>query len=208
MIARPFAGQALSNPAHWRDNAACSLLSRVGPMLHLAILRHAEAMPLAEAGDHERALSPSGREMAERMGRYFRNAELVPDLTLVSPARRTRETFEGLEQGAAQKFKVDFVPALYSASLETLVALVADQPKEVKFLLVIGHNPGLAEFANGLVGKGKKAELAKMRDQFPTPCLALIDFDVKSWKKAALGHGRLEVFLTRAALAKSSAGEA
>ncbi len=176
-------------------------------MLNLAILRHAEAMPLAEGGDIERALSPAGREMAERMGRYFRDAQLVPDLALVSPARRARETFEGLEQGAAQKFKAEFVPALYSASRETLEALLAEQPKEVKFLLVIGHNPGLAEFANALVGKGKKAELVKMRDHFPTPCLALIDFDVKSWKKAALGHGRLEAFLTRAALTKSAAGD-
>lgn len=176
-------------------------------MLQLAILRHADAMPLAEGGDLERALSSSGYEMAERMGRYFRDAALVPDLALVSPARRTRETFEGLELGAARKFKADFVAALYSASLETLEAILADQPKEVNFLLLIGHNPGLAELANRLVEKGKKAELMKMRDHFPTPCLALIDFDAKSWKKAALGHGRLEVFLTRAALAKSAAGE-
>lgn len=176
-------------------------------MLHLAILRHAEAMPLAEGGDLERALSPSGREMAERMGRYFRDAELVPDLTLVSPARRTRETFEGLEQGAAQKFKCDIVPALYNASLETLEAILADQPKEVKFLLIIGHNPGLAELANALAGKGKKGGLAKLREHFPTPCLAIIDFDVKSWKKVTPGRGRLERFVTRGALAKSPADE-
>ncbi len=176
-------------------------------MLRLAILRHAEAVPLAEAGDLERGLSASGREMAERMGRYFREAELAPDLALVSPARRTRETFERLEHGAAQKFKLDAVPALYNASIETLEAILADQPKEMKFLLVIGHNPGLAEFANALAGKGKKAELAKMREHFPTPCLALIDFDAKSWKKALPGHGRLERFISRGALAKLPAGE-
>ncbi|QXX76354.1 histidine phosphatase family protein [Methylovirgula sp. HY1] len=177
-------------------------------MLHLAILRHAEALPLAEGGDLDRALSPAGYEMAERMGRYFRSANLIPDLALVSPALRTRETLEALEQGAAQKFKAEVVPALYSASLETLEAILADQPKEISFLLLIGHNPGLAELANRLVAQGKKAELTKMRDHFPTPCLALIDFDVKSWKKAALGHGRLEVFLTRVALTKFAAGEA
>ncbi|MGB8277321.1 MAG: histidine phosphatase family protein [Methylovirgula sp.] len=176
-------------------------------MLRLAILRHAEAVPLAESGDLDRALSPSGRDMSERMGRYFRDTKLEPDLTLVSPARRTRETFEELERGAAQKFKLDVVPALYNASLETLEAIVAAVPKEVKFLLIIGHNPGFAEFANALAGKGKKTELAKMREHFPTPCLALIDFDVKSWKKVVPGRGHLEIFLTRGALAKSPAGE-
>jgi phosphohistidine phosphatase len=176
-------------------------------MLHLAILRHAEAVPLAAGGDLERTLSLSGREMAERMGSYFREADFAPDLTLVSPARRTRETFEGLEQGAEQKFKFEIVPALYNASLETLEAILADQPKEVKFLLIIGHNPGLAEFANALAGKGKKGELAKLREHFPAPCLAIINFDVKSWKKITPGRGRLKHFVTRGALAKSSADE-
>jgi phosphohistidine phosphatase len=172
-------------------------------MLRLAILRHAEAVPLAAGGDLDRPLSPSGRDMAERMGRYFREAKFKPDLALVSPARRTRETFEGLEAGAKEDFKVEYVPALYNADLETLEAIVAEAAKEVRFLLLIGHNPGFAELANALAGKGKKSELAKMREHFPTPCLALIDFDGKSWKKAVPSDGRLELFLTRAALAKA-----
>ncbi|HEY1735019.1 MAG TPA: histidine phosphatase family protein [Methylovirgula sp.] len=176
-------------------------------MLRLAILRHAEAQPLTEAGDLERPLSNSGRDMAERMGRYFREAKLVPELSLVSPARRTRETFEGLEKGAGQTFPVEYEAALYNAALETLDEVVTATPKDVKFLLIVGHNPGFAEFANALAGEGKKTELSKMRTNFPTPCLAVIDFDVKSWKKAVAGEGRLDIFLTRNALAKAIAGE-
>jgi phosphohistidine phosphatase len=176
-------------------------------MLRLAILRHAEAAPLAEGGDLERPLTSSGRAMAESMGRYFRSEKLRPDLVFVSPSRRTCETFEGLENGAGQKFKMEFVPALYNASTETLEAIVQALPKDVKFGLLIGHNPGFAELANLFAGKGKKAELAKMREHFPAPCLAVIDFEVKSWEKAAHGHGRLEIFLTRAALAKYVAGK-
>lgn len=175
-------------------------------MLRLAILRHAEAVPIAEGGDPERPLTSAGRGMAERMGRYFRNSDLVPDFVLVSPALRARQTFEGLEHSAGRMFKVEVVPALYNASIEMLAAIVAEVPSEIKFLLLIGHNPGFAEFANVLAGSGKKAELAKMRDHFSTPCLALIDFDVKSWSKAMTGNGHLEIFLTRAALAKLPAG--
>jgi phosphohistidine phosphatase len=177
------------------------------PMLRLALLRHAEALPLAEGGDIERVLSPSGREMAERMGRYFSDARLEPDLALVSPARRTRETLEGLERGLGRKLDAEFVPALYNASLETLVEMIAEQPKNRKIVLAIGHNPGFAELANVLAGKGKKADLAKMREHFPAPCLALIAFDVKSWHKIAPGEGELEIFLTRGALAKLAPGE-
>jgi phosphohistidine phosphatase len=171
-------------------------------MLRLAILRHAEAVPLAGGGDADRELSQSGRALAERMGRYFRDAGFKPDLALVSPSKRTRETFEALERGAGETFAVDYVPALYSASLATLEDVLAGAPKEVRFLLLVGHNPGLAEFANALAGKGKKSELARMRGHFPTPCLAVMDFDAKSWKKAGRGEGRLEYFVTRGALAK------
>jgi len=171
-------------------------------MLRLAILRHAEAVPLAGGGDADRELSQSGRALAERMGRYFRDAGFKPDLALVSPSKRTRETFEAVERGAGETFAVDYVPALYSASLATLEDVLAGAPKEAQFLLVVGHNPGLAEFANALAGKGKKSQLVRMRGHFPPPCLAVIDFDAKSWKKAGRGEGRLEYFVTRGALAK------
>ena len=171
-------------------------------MLRLAILRHAEAVPLAGGGDVERELTPAGRTMAERMGRYFRRQGFKPDLTLVSPSKRTRQTFEAMQRGAEEKFEVSFLPDLYSASLSTLEDLLADAPKEAKFLLLIGHNPGLAEFANALAGKGKRSELARMRGHFPTPCLAVIDFDAKNWKKVERGEGKLEYFITRRALAK------
>jgi phosphohistidine phosphatase len=177
-------------------------LSPSHSMLRLAILRHAEAVPLAQGGDADRELSPSGRDLAERMGRYFRKVGFKPDLTLVSPSKRTRETFDALERGAGEKFAIEYAPDLYQATLPALEELLAEAPKETKFLLIIGHNPGLAEFANALAGKGKKSELARMRGHFPTPCLAVIDFDAKSWKKAVRGEGTLEYFITRGALAK------
>jgi phosphohistidine phosphatase len=171
-------------------------------MLRLAILRHAEAVPLTDDSDAERELTPGGWEMAERMGRYFRDAGLRPDLVLVSPAKRAKETFAGLERGAGETFTVDYVPRLYSADLRTLEEVVAEAPADAKFLLIVGHNPGLAELAHVLAGRGSKAELARMRGNFPAPALAVIDFDVDLWQKARRAEGQLEHFVTRQALAK------
>ena len=136
------------------------------------------------------------------MGRYFRDAGLRPDLALVSPAKRAKETFRGLERGAGVTFTVDFVGKLYSADLRTLEEVVAEAPGDAKFLLLVGHNPGLAELAHVLAGHGSKAELARMRGNFPAPALAVIDFDVDVWQKARRGVGQLEHFVTRHALAK------
>lgn len=171
-------------------------------MLRLAILRHAEAVPLTDESDAERELTPSGRDMAERMGRYFHDTGLKPNLALVSPAKRAKETFEGLERGAGETYAVDYLPDLYSADLRTLEDVIAEAPPGAKFLLLIGHNPGLAELALVLAGRGNKAELARMRGYFPAPALAVIDFDVESWRKARRGDGQLEHFVTRQALAK------
>jgi phosphohistidine phosphatase len=171
-------------------------------MLRLAILRHAEAVPQGAGADIERILTDAGRDMAERMGSYFRDEGLEPDLALVSPSARTRETFEGLQHGAKQQFKVEFPAALYNATSGGIADLIADAPDEAKFLLIVGHNPGFAELAVALAGKGKKAELAKLREHFPTPCLAVVDFEAKNWRKAVKSEGRLEYFVTRGALAK------
>jgi phosphohistidine phosphatase len=171
-------------------------------MLRLAILRHAEAVPLTDDSDAERELTPAGWEMAERMGRYFRDAGLRPDLALVSPAKRAKETFAGLERGAGETFTVDYVPRLYSADLRTLEDVVAEAPADAQFLLLVGHNPGLAELAHVLAGRGNKAELARMRGNFPAPALAVIDFDVDLWQRARRTEGQLEHFVTRQALAK------
>jgi phosphohistidine phosphatase len=171
-------------------------------MLRLAILRHAEAVPHGTMADKERPLTQAGRDMSERMGRYFRDEGLEPDLALVSPSVRTRQTFEGLLHGAKGEFKAEHPADLYNATCEELESLIAEAPDGVKFLLIIGHNPAFAELANVLAGKGKKSELAKMRGHFPTPCLAVIDFEGKHWAKAARGEGRLAYFITRGALAK------
>src|SRR5262249_31593143 len=149
--------------------------------------------------DKERPLTEAGRDMSERMGRYFRDEGFKPDLALVSPSVRTRETFEGFSRGAKREFAVEFLSELYHATVEELEQLIAQPRDEVKFLLIVGHNPGFAELAVALAGKGKKSELAKLRSHFPTPSVAIIDFETKNWAKALAGEGRLEYFVTKGA---------
>ena len=45
-----------------------------------------------------------------------------------------------------------------------------------------------------LAGHGNKAELARMRGNFPAPALAVIDFDVDIWQKARRGDGPTRTF--------------
>lgn len=168
-------------------------------MLRLLLLRHAEAV--ARAGtDIERQLAERGRAGAARIGAYFRKAQLAPDLALVSPARRTCETLEIVEKELPQKPVRRLEPSLYNATLGALENLLEDVPQSVKTLLIVGHNPSVAEFAFARAKDGDSAGLADMRQHFPAPCLAVIDFHQDDWGEVAAGPGRLDRFVTLASL--------
>jgi len=174
-------------------------------MLRLALLRHSEAHPHAAGGDRERLLTKDGRAMAARMGQYCHAMHLVPDYALISPAQRTRETFDFFaeELGAAIGQKNSVVdPALYNATSTTIKALVASMASEHKVILVVGHNPGIAEAALALSGSGDRAMLAEMRSHFPAPALAVIDFQIDTWAEMAAGTGQLQHFVTKTVLAE------
>ncbi len=168
-------------------------------MLRLILLRHAEAVSRA-ATDLERRLADAGRAGAARMGAYLRKSGIVPDLAIVSPAVRARETFEIVEQQLPHRPKHRLEPSLYNASLEAIHALLAQVPDHVRTLLIVGHNPSVAEFACALAGDGDRNGLAGMRRSFPAPCLVVIDFRETEWRDIDEGHGWLDRFVTLASL--------
>ena len=173
-------------------------------MLRLLLLRHAEAAPAAGASDIDRRLTPGGKAGAARFGAYMDATGLAPELTLVSPAQRALETLGEIEQAFSRRLPSVKAPALYNAKRPTIAALIAKTPAAVGVLLIIGHNPGLAETAVVLARRGDCADLARVRAQFPAPCLAIIDFDEADWRTASCGEGRLARFLTLANLQEST----
>ncbi|MFC6049925.1 SixA phosphatase family protein, partial [Methylobacterium hispanicum] len=87
------------------------------------------------------------------------------------------------------------VPALYEAGAAQILEVVRGAPDNAGTLLVVGHNPGLQDFATEAVGSGSKADRRRLATQFPTAALAVIDFEVGGWDEVASGTGRLERFV-------------
>jgi len=169
-------------------------------MLRLILLRHSKATAHVASGDAERALNRRGQKDARHIGEYLRAVKLFPDLALTSPARRARETLEIALGALAGEISSVEKKEFYLAEPETLLAVVKDTPKDVGTLLLVGHNPGIADFANALAGTGELRARAAMGMSFPTTALAIIDFDLKQWADADFGRGRLERFVTPATL--------
>jgi phosphohistidine phosphatase len=153
-------------------------------MQRLILLRHGKAESVAASGgDFERGLTERGRRDAALMGQVLAEAGFVPDLAVVSPARRAKETWEA----AAPAFpgaRCSHSRLLYLASAEQLAQTAAEAADPVHCLIIVGHNPGLHEFAMALCLQQGAGD-AGLLSTFPTAAAAVFAID-------AAGRARLE----------------
>jgi phosphohistidine phosphatase len=168
-------------------------------MRQLLLLRHAKSSwDDASTPDRDRPLNARGRRSAAIMREAMRDLGLIPDVVLVSTARRTMETLEVLEPWDESPL-VDPMDSLYLANPLQLTAALHGVPETVRSVLLIGHNPGMHDLAMGLAGpaamRGGGENERALAAAFPTGALA--EFVVAgSWWDLREGGGRLVRFLT------------
>lgn len=163
-------------------------------MLKLLLLRHAKAIHSSQYDDFDRPLIEKGKEQATLLGGYIAGQRYKPEQALVSSARRTQETWEIVKEYTGHT-RAEFLPDLYLASPERILAAIRKTAAQVSTLLVVGHNPGIAFLATSLAGSGEEAWRQEMRSKFPTCAFAVISFDFDDWMDIASGRGRLEHFV-------------
>ena len=163
-------------------------------MRRLILLRHAKSDRPAGVPDRERPLNGRGRRAAPAVGAHLAGEGLAPDLALVSPARRTQETWEAVAAvlGGPQ---ARTVPEIYEAPWKDILAAVRAAPDEAATLMVVGHNPGVGDLAGALAGEGPRKLLSRLASEFPTAAYAVIDFDAETWAALEPGRGRLDRFV-------------
>ncbi len=138
------------------------------------------------------------------MGQWLKAQKLKPDLVLCSTATRVSETLALLQPNLPPETPVKSLEALYMAlprEILTVLAKVKEKDK-VETLMVIGHNPGIGSLAHWLAGQGDKRALERMKEKFPTGAIAVIDFDISSWRDLDGEQGNLRQFMTPRELAK------
>ena len=68
--------------------------------------------------------------------------------------------------------------------------------REPDCVMLVGHNPGIADLANWLCQPGKSEQRAALARKFPTSAVAVIDFEGEDWGEADAEVGRLVAFIT------------
>ncbi|HWA30558.1 MAG TPA: histidine phosphatase family protein [Rhizomicrobium sp.] len=170
-------------------------------MRRLLLLRHAKAVQDSGEGDFARVLNERGRKDSALMGRALDTHGYIPDLVVCSSARRTTETWELLSPELARVPRVEFAKGLYLASPKAMVTEIQDTDGGIKTLMLVGHNPGIAETAVRLArkpaSKSEAKKLDEMREKYPTCALAVLDFEVESWSDVTGGGILLEFIRPR-----------
>jgi phosphohistidine phosphatase len=154
-------------------------------MRRLTLMRHADARwKDAAISDLERSLSRRGAAAAELMARRLLELELVPDLVLVSPARRTQQTAEIVARELAlPPRRVQREDGLYLATCTDLLALVQRTGPRIGHLLVVAHNPGVSELVQHLLPQDERGGLG-------TAALCSMGFECEGWPGISPGAVR------------------
>jgi phosphohistidine phosphatase len=156
-------------------------------MRRLILMRHAKSAwddPLLD--DHDRPLNGRGRVSARVLGDWLRAQGYMPDMVLSSTSVRTRETFARLKITC----DAQFTGALYHASAERMMEVLQGATGEC--VLMLGHNPGIAWFAQSLVAAPPPHP--RFYD-YPTCATLVAGFDARSWEAVTPGSGVAKAFV-------------
>ncbi|SEG75874.1 SixA phosphatase family protein [Marinobacterium lutimaris] len=157
-------------------------------MKQLTLIRHAKSSwDNPQLSDFERPLNARGLRDLPTMAERVRAKELIPDHLLYSSALRTSLTAR--ELAAALDLPESHclaVPEMYEACWETLLNLLQGQPDSRTHLMLVGHNPGIAELAACLCGTAPQ--------HFPTSCVQHLILNVLSWSELAESCGTSQWF--------------
>lgn len=161
-------------------------------MRQLILIRHAKA----EAGtnDRQRALTRRGLVDAAAVGQLLAEAGSRPDQALVSPAVRARQTWDRVRAGLDGPVPLVIEEDIYRNRVDLLFELVQQLPAELGSVVLVGHNPAMAEFGYLLDdGAGDPAARAELLAGYPTSAVASFGLDL-AWDRLVAGSATLLSF--------------
>ena len=153
-------------------------------MLTLYLLRHAKSSWADESmRDFDRPLANRGREDCAVIGRFIEEKGIDFDLVLVSTAARTRETIALVKDRAKFQAEVRYDERIYEAITAQLLEVISQVENDRQSVLLVGHNPGIADLLALLTGE---------HHQVTTATFAKIELNASVWSANLANAGTLD----------------
>ena len=141
----------------------------------LTIVRHAKSSwKESSLSDRKRPLNRRGERDAPVMGRRIHEHGIRPSLIITSPAKRAWTTAKIIAREI--NYPLEFLQredGLYLASLDEILDTIVAQDNGFNNLMIVGHNPGLTDFANFLV--------PGLTNNLPTAGVVSVEIDRDDW---------------------------
>lgn len=140
-------------------------------MKTLYLMRHADTETVQPDGsDHGRLLTDKGRKQATAVRDFLQTCPFPPGHALASDSSRTKETATIVKKG-----NILFSRDLYLAPAAKLLGILQSIEQIHDHVLVVAHNPGIAELALHLSSENPEAE------DFPPATIAVFTIEADDW---------------------------
>ncbi len=146
----------------------------------LLLFRHAKSAWPENVADFDRPLAPRGMKAAPKMAAFLADADLIPDVALVSSARRAQQSWS-LAQSYFPGCVLQVLPDIYEADPETLMALIRAYGGAARKLMLLGHSPGLEGLALEVMRPNGGEDEQRLAAKFPTAGVAVFDLEIANW---------------------------
>ena len=157
-------------------------------MKQLSIIRHAKSAT-TDGMDRERPLNDRGERDFKLMGQFLAAQNIKIEYVVCSTAARARATFEGLNTALnIPPANIVYDETLYLASLAVLIKCIEELPNTYTHVAIVGHNPGLTELCNVLIGN----DIGNL----PTCAVCHMHFAVDNWQDVEVGLGEQKALWT------------
>lgn len=140
----------------------------------LILMRHAKSSwKYPELSDHERPLNKRGKKAAVQMANELIRLKWIPNKLYSSDSTRTKETWARMNK-IIKGVEVEYLHKLYHSS-PTKIRKNLPNEFDFKTIMILGHNPGCADFL---------AHLCSEWHRMPTAATALLKINDpnESWK--------------------------
>jgi len=153
-------------------------------MKTLLLARHAKSNGDQSANnDFERTLNARGEVDAGLMAAYLQQSVYIPEQIISSDAVRALATAN--EYNAVLKPEKGLVGnhSLYNASLQDILQVIKNMPRECDTVMLVAHNPGMSEALSYFLPAGVQG--------MSTCSVGIIRFDIQSWNEVSMQAGEL-----------------
>lgn len=149
----------------------------------VCLMRHSEAQAqLSESvtRDFDKPLTDQGIHQLEYVRTFFKHQHFLPDLIICSPAVRTRQTLEWVQEALGNEAEVVFDEEMYGIKSDRLLEKIYNLPDEKSTVLLIGHNPSISEGIQALLNRSEPHEFSVGLPAKPSQ-LAIFHLKTNTW---------------------------